>query len=57
MGFSLGVDASYVVNQKNQGDYNKWSVNQELVELTGHCDIFGSYLQKHNQHPVFRALF
>ena len=28
-----------------------------LAVLTIHCEIYGSYLQKHHQHPVLRALF
>ena len=34
-------------------------VIETIIELnsTPHCEIFGSYLQKHHQHQVFKAFF
>ena len=37
---------------------SKWSVySAEMEKHATHCEIFGSYLQYHHQHHVFRALF
>ena len=32
-------------------------LTQRMEIDSPHCEIFGSYLQQHHQHPVFRVLF